>query len=401
MTMDAYVWLEERRAEMSANLIELANQNSGSDNLAGLLGVADWLEDWMDFRNTRFERIPLPPRHVIDNAGKEWALESAPALRWDFQPAQPRRVLLAIHYDTVFGVDSAFQSCERLTDDRLQGPGVADAKGGIMVLRYALKALQEFSLAKHIGWTVLLNPDEELGSPSSQPLFQEIAAEFEFGLLFEPALPDGRLVAERKGSGNFTLIVHGKSAHAGRDFGEGRNAVAAMCQLLSALDALNGYSPDITINVGQVHGGGPVNIVPDLAIGRLNARVSDLPAARWFEDRLQGLVASVNARDGLTCRCVGGFTSPPKALTEQIRLLMQAIERSVAELGGAPVRWTSTGGVCDGNKLAAAGLRNIDTLGPIGDGLHSHSEWVQLSSIVDKAKVIVNLLEHFSSSAGC
>lgn len=398
MTKAAYVWLEQHRAEMLSDLMELANQNSGSDNLHGLLNVAAWLEDWMGLEGTQFTRIPLPPRQIIDTAGQTATLESAPALRWDFRPAQARRVLLAIHYDTVFGADSPFQSCERLADDRLQGPGVADAKGGIVVLRYALKALQKFALAEQIGWTVLLNPDEELGSPSSHALLQNVAPEFEFGLLFEPALPDGRLVAERKGSGNFTLVVHGKSAHAGRNFHDGRNAVAALCQLLAAIDALNGETVNLTINIGQVQGGGPVNIVPDLAIGRFNVRVADEIAAAWFEERLQALVASCDAREGLTCRCHGSFTSPPKRITPPLRRLMQAIEQSAIELGQTPVHWTDTGGVCDGNKLAAAGLPNIDTLGPLGGGLHSHDEWVQLSSILDKAKVIVNLLDRVSRS---
>ncbi len=397
MSLDAYAWLESQQGQMINDLIELANQNSGSNNFSGLMQVADWLEDWMDLRGASFQRIHLPPRRIVNDNGDELGLDSAPALRWDYHPERERRVLLAIHYDTVFSPQSPFQHCERITPDKLTGPGVADAKGGIVVLRYALKALTEFSLANQIGWSVLLNPDEEIGSPSSVALFQDIAPEFEFGLLFEPALPSGELVAERKGSGNFDIVVRGKAAHAGRDFESGRNAVAKLCGLLSQLDALNGQRPGVTINIGAVRGGTAVNIVPDTAVGRLNVRVNDAASSQWFVEHLDQAVAGVNAQPGFQCHQYGRLSSPPKPITEAMRQVMVAVENAALSVGEPPVRWKSTGGVCDGNKLAAAGLPNVDTLGPIGDGLHSTSEWVQPSSMVQKAKLIVSLLSRYSS----
>lgn len=397
MNVDATAWLESQRGQMLADLIELANQNSGSNHLAGLLQVADWLEDWMDLHLTSFQRIHLPPRRIVNDEGDELGLEAAPALRWDFHPERERRVLLAIHYDTVFSPLSPFQQCQLLSLDKLQGPGVADAKGGIIVLRYALQALTEFSLANECGWTVVLNPDEEIGSPSSASLFQDVASEFDFGLLFEPTLPSGELVAQRKGSGNFDIVVRGKAAHAGRHFDEGKNAVIKLCQLLTHLDALNGKRPGTTINIGVVRGGGTVNTVPDVAVGRLNVRVDDLAGCDWFLKQLDQLVQATDAADGFQCRRFGRLASPPKLITAPMRQLMLAVESSTLAIGERPVRWRATGGVCDGNKLAAAGLPNLDTLGPVGDGLHSTSEWVQPSSLVQKAKVIVNLISRFSS----
>lgn len=397
MNVDACAWLESQQGPMVSDLIELSNQNSGSGNLPGLLRVADWLEDWMDLRDTRFERIHLPPRRMVNDEGDELAFDAAPALRWDFQPSAERRVLLAIHYDTVFSPLSPFQECELISSDKLQGPGVADAKGGIVLLRYALKALTESSLAHDCGWTVLLNPDEEIGSPSSAQLFQDIAPEFDFGLLFEPALPTGELVSERKGSGNFDIVVRGKAAHAGRDFEAGRNAVGKLCELLSGLAALNGLRPGVTINIGAVRGGSAVNIVPDTAVGRVNVRVNDSASGDWFVEHLEQAVSGVNHQPGFRCQRFGGLTSPPKPITDAMRQLMLGIENAAMASGQPPIRWKSTGGVCDGNKLAAAGLANIDTLGPVGDGLHSTSEWVQPSSLVQKAKLLVSLINRFSS----
>ncbi len=395
--MKAAAWIASRQSEITADLIELANLNSGSDNLSGLYRVADWLEDRMDLHHAHFQRIGLPPRRVIDNAGDELAIETGPMLRWDFNPDCQRKVLLAIHYDTVFPSEDPFQQCELLTSDRLQGPGVADAKGGIMVIRSTLQAIQQYSLAQEIGWTVVLNPDEEVGSPSSRTQLETMASEFDFGLLFEPAMPTGELVAQRKGSGTFTIVVHGRAAHAGRHFEEGRNAVVELCRLLAALDALNGVSPDLSINVGHVQGGGPVNVVPATAVGRINIRAADESSAVWFQRQLEQLVRELDHKPGFRCRSFGGIQSPPKPVTHAMRELMNAIEQSTAACGAGQVHWRMTGGVCDGNKLAAAGLPNVDTLGPVGDCLHSRSEWVQLSSIVRKSQIVVDLLSRYST----
>lgn len=378
---------------MVSNLIELANLNSGSSSLDGLCKVANWLSDWMDLPADH-QRIVLPPRQFITDEGELTSVETGPLLRWDYRPKAARRVLLAIHYDTVFDVDHPFQHCQRLSDSRLQGPGTADAKGGIVVLHYALRALLE-SGCDELGWTILLNPDEELGSPCSKETFRQAANEFDFGLLFEPALPSGALVSHRKGSGAFTLVMHGKSAHAGRDFQLGRNAVAALCRLVERIDQLNGQRAETTINVGRFVGGGPVNVVPQLAIAKINTRVPDSAAATWFETTLQSLVEQANQEDGLRCDLHGSFSSPAKMLNPAQLALMNCIEKCSERLGHK-IQWQYSGGVCDGNKLAAAGLPNIDTLGPIGDGLHSHHEWVDLTSLVPKAQLIVEILTRFS-----
>ncbi len=393
----AYAWIAAQQSQITADLIELANQNSGSEHLTGLLQVAQWLEDRMNLPHAGFHRIALPPRHTVDDCGNELAVETGPALRWDFQPERQRRVLLAIHYDTVFGAADSFQSCELLTVDRLQGPGVADAKGGIMVIRTALQALNHFMLAEDIGCTVLLTPDEELGSPSSKQLYEQIAPDFDFALLFEPALPTGELVAQRKGSGNYTLVVHGRSAHAGRHFEQGRNAVVELCRMLIRIAELSGKRPGLTINVGNIQGGEAVNIVPDLALARLNVRIADTSSAKWFEQQLKQFVSELNTMDGFRCRSLGELASPPKMVTDEMQQLMRAVEDASLDAAGRIIHWKETGGVCDGNKLAAAGLVNVDTLGPIGDGLHSRSEWVSLSSIVDKSQLVVNLLSRFSA----
>lgn len=397
MVSEVDSWLESQTPQMVSELTELCNMNSGSSHLAGLLAAVRWLENWVEIPEAFPSHVSLPARVEVDDSGVSRQVETGPLLRWDFRPQAKRRVLLAIHYDTVFGEQHTFQSCERLNEDRLQGPGVADAKGGIVVMVYALRALCRFDLAGDLGWTLVLNPDEELGSPSSTETLHRIAPEFDFGLLFEPALPTGELVASRKGSGNFDLVVRGKAAHAGRHFEDGRNALAMLSRLLIRLDGLNGQRDGVTLNVGYVHGGGAVNIVPDLAVGRFNVRMQNAESIHWVESQLGAALAEANAQDGFSVELFGGITSPPKTISSGTNALMQALEMVVSDLGGEAIRWTATGGVCDGNKLAAAGLPNIDTMGPIGGGLHSSSEWVQVSSLAEKAKVIVRLLSRYGA----
>ncbi|MCA9194961.1 MAG: hydrolase [Planctomycetales bacterium] len=392
--MNTDSWLAEQSESMLADVIELAELNSGSENVSGLYAVADWIKNWMHLPQAAFRSVQLPPRFEINTRGQPASFPTGPLLRWDFQPTADRRILLAIHYDTVYGATHPFQRCVR-SGNRLIGPGVADAKGGIVVLRYALQAWQRFFQNNDFGWTVILNPDEELGSPSTASYWNEIAEEFDFGLLMEPALPGGELVANRKGSGNYCLTVHGRAAHAGRHFEEGRNAISKLARVIERLDALNGQRPGLSVNVGFVQGGGPVNIVPDLAQLRFNVRVATDQCMQWFEDQLALIVDQAEHLD-YQLELSGGITSPPKSVDAKQLELMGILESVYADTHLPVPEWISTGGVCDGNKLAAAGLPNLDTLGPIGGNLHSDQEWMNVPSLVLKAQLLVKLLQRLA-----
>lgn len=395
MNQPVWDWLQSQQPVIGEDLVALANMNSGSYNLAGLSRVADWLMANMLIPGTEFESVGLPSISVIDDSGDPQEQSTGKALIWHCRPQAKRRILLAIHYDTVFGPGHSFQRCDWLSKTRLHGPGVADAKGGILVMRTALEAIERFGLGGDCGWTLLLNPDEEIGSPHSTELMARLAQDYSLGLLFEPALPTGELVSTRAGSGNYTVVVRGRAAHVGRHFAEGRNAIALLSWLFSELHNLN-KRPGLTVNVGFVSGGGPVNVVPDLAVGRFNIRITDAGQQTWFEQQFSQLCDQINTQEGFALNTAGGVSSPPKPLTDASRRLMLAIEASYGRLGLPQPQWISTGGVCDGNKLAAAGLANIDTLGPVGGGLHSESEWVEVPSIVEKAKVVVDLIHSFS-----
>jgi glutamate carboxypeptidase len=266
---------------------------------------------------------------------------------------------------------------------------VADAKGGLMVMLKALEAFERSPWAENLGWEVLVNPDEEIGSPGSGALLVEAARDNHIGLVFEPSLPDGNLVGDRKGSGNYKVTVRGRAAHAGREPHMGRNAINALARFIVELNEAS--ENGITINVGYIEGGGPVNVVPDLAACRFNVRVMTLEDQVYFEEHVDGLVREFNRLDGICLDLEGNFARPPKPLDNRTVRLLSHIAECGSDLG-LTLDWRSSGGSCDGNNLAAAGLPTVDSLGPTGGGIHSAEEYVMIDSLIERAQLNALLL---------
>jgi glutamate carboxypeptidase len=342
------------------------------------------------------EMIGLPPREAVEPDGTVRLVDLAPAIRIRKRPDAPVQIALTGHYDTVFPVDSPFQTVRRIGADRITGPGVADMKGGLLVMREALLALERSPQADNLGWDVLISPDEEIGSPGSRALLAELGQRAHVGMTYEPALADGSLAGARKGSGNFALVVRGRAAHAGRAHAEGRNALAAAARFASGLDGLNGLRGGVTFNVAKLDGGGPVNIVPDLGICRFNVRMQTEADREWAEAEIARLVGDVGNRDGFSAELKGGVTRRPKPLAPANLALFEVV-RATGEALGIDLAWKDTGGVCEGNNLWAAGCPNVDTLGVRGGNIHSTEEFAILSSFVERARLSALLLMKMAS----
>jgi glutamate carboxypeptidase len=381
---------------MCARVTDWSNVNSGTGNLAGLERLAAMLLREFEVLGGVAETVPLEPALSIDASGDSVPVPLGNAIRITKRPQSRLRALAMIHMDTVYSPEHPFQSTTLLDSNTLRGPGVVDAKGGLAVMLTALQALEQSPDAQEIGWEVLINPDEEIGSPGSAPLLAEAAKANHLGLVFEPALPGGALAERRRGAGNFTIVVRGRSAHAGRDFAKGRNAVVAAAELAMRLHALNETLAGVTVNVGRLEGGTAVNLVPDLAVCLINVRTTIAQDETRVRDELQQLMAWLRARDGFTAQLHGAFTSPPKIPDEPTRLLMGHITTCGKELG-LPIEWKPSGGACDGNRLAAYGLPTIDSLGPRGGDLHSPTEYLLLDSLTERAKLTALMLLKLAS----
>ena len=365
--------------------IAWSNINSGSRHAQGLNAVLAALETEAGRLPADIARVPTQGSTTVGDDGAVQIEAHADALTITARPDAPIQVVLTGHYDTVYPAESGFQKVVTRSDGALNGPGIADMKGGISVMMAALEALETHPEREQVGWTVLLSPDEEIGSPASAPLLARLGAAGHVGMTYEPALADGTLAGARKGSGNYHLIVSGKAAHAGRAFEEGRNAVAGAAIIAAALHGLNGRREGVTVNVAKISGGGALNVVADRAVVRFNVRVPDAQSAAWITDAVSEIVVTVPF-EGLTLELHGGMTRAPKPMDASQTALFEAV-RATGALLGQPIAWTPSGGVCEGNNLHAAGLPNIDTLGVRGGDIHSDREFAWPESFVERAQL--------------
>ncbi len=385
--LSSLTWIDHQLPALRDELCALSNINSGSLNAAGVDAVAERLKDRFVSLEPAVETLVLATRGAAP-IGK--------ALRLRKRPDAPLQIFLGGHLDTVFGIDHPFQVCRSLGDDHLNGPGVADLKGGLLVLWLALSALERSPFRDRIGWEVLLNPDEEIGSAASAFLLAEAATRNHLGLVYEPAYADGNLASSRKGSGNFEVQVHGRTAHAGRNPEHGRNAVVAAADLIGRIQALNGQREGLTINPAFIHGGGALNVVPDACSFQFNVRTQQVEDEAWLHEQLANLLVPVNAAEGFAATLSGGFTRPPKIFDARHQRLAGMIADCGRQLN-LSLEFHPTGGCCDGNNLAAHGLPNIDNLGVVGGDIHTDREWMRVSSLAERGKLSALLLLRLAS----
>ncbi|NVE93565.1 hydrolase [Altererythrobacter lutimaris] len=359
--------------------------NTGTANLDGLAKQATVLADAFATLPGELELVDPAPVTAIAADGSEFEKPHGQHLVMRVRPQANRRILLTGHMDTVFPKDHSFQDQTWLEDDVLNGPGVADMKGGIAVILHALSAFEQSPGASAIGYDVMLNSDEETGSLASASLIEELAAGKLAALTYEPAaLPDGTLAHARGGSGNYSVIVTGQSAHAGRNPEDGRNALVAAADLAVRLKGMQ--SRDISINPAKIEGGAANNVVPDHAVLRFNIRPKAPEAAEMFETQLCEAIAAIEAEHDVSLHLHGGVTRPPKPVDAQAQRLFDLVKSCGAELG-EDIRWQSTGGVCDGNNIAACGVPVVDTMGVRGGSIHSPQEFLIVPSLAERARL--------------
>ena len=371
--------------------------NTGTGNIAGLKIQAGMLADAFSALPGGVGLTDAAPVTAVGPDGQQRELENGQHLLLRVRPDAPRRFLLTGHMDTVFPANHPFQTQQWLDADTLVGPGVADMKGGIAVIIAALTAFETSDAAATVGYDVLINSDEETGSLSSAALIAELARGKAAALTYEPsALPDGTLAGARAGSGNWSLTITGKSAHAGRNPQDGRNAIVAAAALTLGLKALE--RTGLTINPAKIDGGGATNVVPDLAVLRFNIRPRELALAEAFELGLADLIAAVETEHGVAIHRHGGISRPPKAVDPRAEKLFGIVEECSALLG-SPISRIASGGVCDGNNIAACGVPVVDTMGVRGGAIHSPDEFLIVPSLLERAQLSALVLHRLAAGA--
>jgi len=356
--------------------------NSGTRNIAGLATMAERLAEHFGTLPGELTLVEPEPVERIGSDGRSAPLAHGRHLLLSVRPDAARRMLFTGHMDTVYPVDHPFQTVTRIDDNRLGGPGVADMKGGLAVLLAALKAVEASPMAGRFGYDVLINSDEETGSASSAALIAKCAGGKVAALTYEPALPDGTLAGARGGTGNFTIVIRGRSAHAGRNPEEGRNAIVAAARITLELSQL--AADDITVNPARIDGGGPNNVVPDLAMLHVNFRPRALAAIERTGSAMKAIAERIAAEHDVSVEVHGSFNRPPKPIDDGAAALLETVRAAGADLG-LSVGWRDTGGVCDGNNIAAAGVPVVDTMGVRGGAIHSADEYMLIDSLAERA----------------
>ena len=356
--------------------------NSGTRNLSGLAAMASTLADAFSVLPGELSLIDPAPADSVAADGTVSAIGHGRHLVLRVRPEAATRMLFTGHMDTVYPVDHAFQDQRFLDANTLNGPGVADMKGGLALLLAALKAVEDSPLASRIGYDVMINSDEETGSFSSAALIADLARGKIAALTYEPALADGTLAGARGGTGNFSIVVHGKSAHAGRNPDDGRNAIVAASDLAVRLFAAK--QNGLAVNPARIEGGGPNNVVPDLAILRVNFRPASPDAIAAAQTAIDFAIAEVTADRDVRIDLHGSFNRPPKPIDDGAAKLFALVRDSGADLG-LDIGWKATGGVCDGNNIAAAGVPVVDTMGARGGAIHSTDEFLLVDSLAERA----------------
>ena len=386
--------LGERKDDMVRQTIDWAKINTGSWNKLGLDKLSKKILSALSVLDADAELIDLPTIKKVGNDGQATHFKTASVIHAQARPDADVQLILTGHYDTVFP-DGTFVDITDIGDGKLNGPGLADMKGGLVVMLEALKTFEQSPLKSKIGYRIVLTPDEEIGNFASSTYLEAAAKDAHIGLTFEPAMETGAMSGARKGSAIFNIVFEGRSAHAGRNPHDGRSAIYAAASFVTHVEQLEHKVEGVTFNVGKIDGGGANNIVPDLAIVRMGVRAPDAESAKWATEKLSELFDKTLSRDGIKGQLSGGFYRPPKPRNKAQTALFDATHRTGKALN-LDLTFHDTGGVCEGNNVFAAGTPNIDTLGVRGGRIHSHDEFVMTDSFVERASLTALLLNRLA-----
>ncbi|MCL7746906.1 M20 family metallopeptidase [Halalkalibacter alkaliphilus] len=308
---------------------------------------------------------------------------------------QRSSILIVAHMDTVFEEGTAMARPFSIKDGRAYGPGVIDMKASLVSVIYALRYLKDIGSVAYKDVQVILNSDEETGSLTSRPIIEKEAIGKSYALIMEPARRDGSVVTERRGSGRFTIEVHGKAAHSGIEPEKGRSAIEELAHKIVKLHELNDHEQGISVNVGIIEGGDAVNTVSAMAVGHIDVRVATLQQAEEMEHKIEKVCASSDV-SGTEIELTGDMRRPPMLKNKKIEELFQIVRNVALELG-IDLKDTKTGGGSDASFTSAMGIPTIDGLGPIGGHAHSEKEYLVISSLTERTLLLAKVIERLMS----
>jgi glutamate carboxypeptidase len=365
--------VKKKEAWIRDTLRELVQQESPSEDRPAVNAAMALLE-----RRAR-EQGARVKRHRQREFGDVLELRFGP-------PRSSRKpVLLLGHLDTVWPIGTLSKIPWREAVHRYWGPGVLDMKAGVVMALAALNTLQELRLARPV--TLLLNSEEEVGSPISRVITERLALESAAVLVLEPAQGLAYKTA-RKGVGHYHVEVTGVAAHSGVDFERGHSAILELAKLIQTISGFTNLARKLTVNCGVIAGGTRSNVVASSAHCEVDVRIAKASDAAYVEKLFRSLkVSDPHCKLTIT----GGINRPPmerKAGT--IALFKKA--RSLASELGFNLEEAATGGGSDGNFTAALGVPTLDGMGAVGEGAHAAHESVVIEHLVPRTALLAAMI---------
>lgn len=364
------------------DLKTIVNIDSGTYTKAGIDRVGAYLQErFTDFGfSTSFDRQAQYGDHLV-------------ATHTGSNPSGPRLLLIG-HIDTVFSEGEVARrpfTLKRSGGKTIAtGPGVLDMKSGVLIGMYSLHLLIQAREAAYQSDTFICNSDEEIGSPSSRPLIQELARQADAVLVFEPGRAEETVVSSRRGCGQYRVEVHGLSAHAGVEPQRGRNAILELSYQVQKMQALNGTVAGTTLSVGIISGGERTNVVPDYAYFDMDVRASDQRAARALEAAMQQ-VTTQNKLQGTTITLSGSMLCQPFERNPANERIVQLAREAGSPLG-LKIQDVGSGGASDANTTAAMGIPTLDGLGAGGGLAHNPGEFIELDYLPTRIALVAGLI---------
>ncbi|MCW2900706.1 MAG: peptidase [Streptosporangiaceae bacterium] len=374
-------WVRSHTADMLDDLRDYVRLETPSDDLAALAAGRDWVVSWVE------RRLGAPAAIRTEPGGLH-----GDTVVLDYGGTEAGTVVVLAHYDTVWPLGTLQELPFTVDGDVIRGPGVFDMKAGLVQAVWAVRALREAGLALP-PLRLVLNGDEEIGSPASRPIIEDSCRDAAAVLVFE-ASAGGAVKTARKGVGLFDLTLTGVEAHAGLDPTAGASAVTALAELITESTALTDLAAGTTVNVGVVSGGTRRNVTAGSAQAGIDVRVADQAEADRVERALTGWRPSDRR---VTARLDGGWNRPVMARTPAIAELFERARALAAQLG-IDLEETAVGGASDGNFAAALGRPVLDGFGAVGAGAHARDEHATVSGMVERAALAAAFLTSLATA---
>ncbi len=301
------------------------------------------------------------------------------------------RIVMVGHMDTVYSDGKTKEFPYRRVAGKAMGCGVIDMKSGLLNGVYAAHALVQsgFENFGEIGF--FFNSEEEVGSPVAKEIYPQFVRGANAALILEGARESGAIVSARKGVGDYYVTVQGKPAHAGVEPQKGANAIYTLAEHITALKKLNGFRPNLTVNVGVIRGGTKSNVVPETAEAHIDVRFPQASDVAPFEQAVREIIAR-EIVSGTKTELSGGLKNPPMEKTEANTRLVGFAKAAASELG-FPLEDVMTGGGSDGNYTASLGTPTLDGLGPQGgNGHNAMEEYLLVETIVPRAAMLAKIM---------